>query len=305
MRRTIFPFAAFILILAGEAFTHARQTASQTTAVMSGILVKEWSPQRSSPLDLELGGELKGLPPGATRFVTREDLLALPQVSFTATDDEKFTGPTRVSGVMLDELMRALGGAPSSDMFVAICKDGYRANFTSTYMAAHHPLLVLQVDGKAPPDWPKDVEHGGDLGPYTVSYLNFVFRFKIFAQADAPQIPWGVIRLDLRDEQAVFGVIAPRGPHADESAVQAGYRIAQQNCFRCHNAGPEGGQKSERPWLVLAAWATASPDFFMAYVRDPKTKNPHSAMPGFPDYDDPTMRALIAYFRTFSAPPSH
>ena len=299
-RTTIFLLAVFILIFSHEEFNFASQASSQTKVAIPGILIMKWSTQRSSPLDLELGGDLKGVPPGATRFVAREDLLALPQVSFTAANDDKFTGPTRVSGVLLEELIRALGGTPTSEMLVAVSSDGYRANYTSTYLAAHHPLLVLEIDGKAPLDWPKDAEHGADMGPYTVSYLNFVSRFKL---ADKPQIPWGVIRLDLRDEQAVFGAIAPRGPHASDPAVQAGYEIAQQNCFRCHNAGREGGQKSGRPWLVLSAWATASPDFFAAYVRDPKTKNPLSAMPGNPNYDDSTMSALIAYFRTFSAPP--
>jgi len=303
MRRArIALFAAFILIAFGEEFNPLHQAASQTAVAVSGILTREWNTERSSPLDLELGGELKGLPPGTTRFVTRDYLLALPQTSFTTTGDEKFTGPTRVSGVTLDELMRALGGARPSDMFVAISNDGYRANYTSTYIAAHHPVLVLKVDGKAPPDWPKDAEHGTDLGPYTVSYLDFVPGFRTFAHTDEPQIPWGVVRLDLREQEAVFGAIAPRGPHANDPTVEAGYRIAQQNCFRCHNAGPEGGQKSERPWLVLSAWAIASPEFFTAYVRDPKTKNPLSVMPANRDYDDSTMRALLAYFRTFSAP---
>jgi len=299
-RTAIFPLAVFILIFSAEEFNPAREVSSQSAMAISGILLRKSSTQRSSPLDLELGGDLKGLSPGATRFVTRRDLLALPQVSFTATNDEKFTRPTRVSGVELEELVRALGGTPTSEMLVAICSDGYHANLTSAYTAAHHPLLVLEIDGKAPPEWPKDAEHGTEMGPYTVSYLDFVPRFKF---ADEPQSPWGIIRLDLRDEQEVFGAIAPRGPRANDPAVQAGYQIAEQNCFRCHNAGQEGGQKSGRPWLVLSAWATASPDFFMAYVRNPQTKNPHSAMPGNPNYDDSTMSALIAYFRIFSASP--
>jgi mono/diheme cytochrome c family protein len=304
MRKTaITLFAAFILIFSSQEFNPRRDAASETQEVISGVLVREWHTGRSSPLDLELGGDLKGLPSGTTRFVTRDDLLALPQVSFTATDDEKFTAPTRVSGVALDQLMRALEGTPH-DMLVAMCNDGYRANYTSAYIAAHHPLLVLEIDGKAPPDWPRDAEHGTALGPYTVTHLNFTPRFKIFSQADEPLIPWGVFRLDLRQELSVFGAIAPHGPHANDPVVQAGYRIARQNCFRCHNAGREGGQKSQRPWLVLSAWATAAPDFFTAYVRDPRTKNPLSAMPGNQGYDDSTMRALIAYFQTFSAPVS-
>jgi hypothetical protein len=34
-------------------------------------------------------------------------------------------------------------------------------------------------------------------------------------------------------------------------------------------------------------------------VRDPQSKNLHAEMPGNPGYDDATMQALIAYFRTF------
>lgn len=274
---------------------------AQTKPVAFGSLTKKWLTARESPLDLELAGDLKGLPAGSTRYVRRDDLLALPQTSFAAVHDEKFTGSTQVSGVPFDELIRALGREPGSDLVVAIASDGYRSNFPSEYIAAHHPLLVLEINGQAPQGWPKDADHGVYMGPYTVSYDNFVPSFKVFAHADEEQIPWGVIRLEFRDEKAVYGAIEPRGPHASDAAVQAGYRIAQQNCFRCHNAGSEGGQKSQRPWLVLSAWATASPEFLTAYVRDPKSKNPSAQMPGNPDYDDSTMHALIAYFRTFTS----
>ena len=95
-------------------------------------------------MDLEIGGELAGLPPGTTRYVTRDELLALPQVSYTVTDDANFTVPTKVSGVPLEDLIRALGGAPDADLVVAICDDKYRANYPHDYIAAHHPLLVLE-----------------------------------------------------------------------------------------------------------------------------------------------------------------
>lgn len=263
------------------------------------MLTKKWMTERKSPLDLEVTGDLKGLVPGATRYIRREDLLALPQTGFTAVQDEMFKGPTPVSGVPFDELIRALGREPGFDLVIAVASDGYRSNFPAEYVAAHHPLLVLEINGKAPAEWPKDADHDVYMGPYIVSYDNFVPSFKVFAHADEEQIPWGVIRLEFRDQKSVLGAIEPQGPHAKDATVQAGYRIAQQNCFRCHNSGSEGGQKSQRPWLVLSAWATASPDFFTRYVRDPKSKNPASQMPANPGYDDSTMRALIAYFRTF------
>ena len=259
--------------------------------------------ERASPSDLELSGDLVGLPQGATRYMTREDLLRLPQVTYTVTDDANFTGPTLVSGVPLEELTRKLAADPGSDMLVAICSDQYRANYPHTYVAQHHPLLVLKINGQDPAGWPKDPEtHGYDMGPYLISHPRFTPVFKILSHADGAQIPWGVVRLEFRDEKAVFGAIAPHGPRAAAKLAQDGYRIARQNCFRCHNMGQEGGMKSGHPWLVLSAWATASPKYFADYVRNPQSRNPHAQMPGNPGYDDATIGALIAYFRTFSSP---
>ena len=275
---------------------------AQTNASGPNSLAAKLHSTRTSPLDLELAGNLAGLPPGTTRYITRDDLLALPHVSYTVTGDTNFTGPTQVSGVTLEELTRRLSAAPDSDLVVALCDDRYRANYPRAYVAAHQPLLVLKINGQPPSNWPKDAEgHNLDMGPYLISHPHFTPSFTILSHAEEPQIPWGVVRLEFRDEKIVFGAIAPRGPRALETNVQAGYRIAQQNCFRCHNMGGEGGQKAGRPWLVLSAWATASPDYFTAYVRNPKVKNPHAEMPANSAYDDATIRALTVYFQTFSA----
>jgi mono/diheme cytochrome c family protein len=296
--------SAFVCLAAAAAMprdlaseVHARNQSSASPAAASALHEK-----RVSPADLEVGGELAGLPSGTTRYITRDDLLAMPQVNHIVTDDNNFVGPTRISGVLLEELIRHLGAAPESDLLIAICDDLYRTNYPRAYLLAHHPLLVLTVNGQPPSGWPKDSEgHGFDMGPYLISHPKFAPAFQILAHADEPQIPWGVVRLEFRDEKAVFGAIAPRGPHAADSPVQAGYRIAQQNCFRCHNLGNEGGQKAGRSWQNLSAWATASPEYFAAYVRNPAAKNPHAQMPGDPAYDDATLQALAAYFRTFSS----
>jgi mono/diheme cytochrome c family protein len=257
---------------------------------------------RSSPLDLELGGDLTGVPAGESRYLTREDLLGLPQVSFTVVDDANFRGPTKISGVLLEELSRRLSGKPQSDMAIALCRDLYWANYPRAYVLAHRPILVLLLNGQPPADWPKDSEgHNANMGPYLISHAKFVPSFHVLSAPEQPQIPWGVVRLEFRDEKKIFAAIAPRGPQEKSAAVQAGYRIAEQHCFRCHNEGSEGGQKAGRPWTVLSAWATAAPEYFAAYVRNPKSKNPNAQMPVNPNYDDATLQALISYFRTFAA----
>jgi hypothetical protein len=51
---------------------------------------------------------------------------------------------------------------------------------------------------------------------------------------------------------------------------------------------------------VLAAWAATSPEYFAAYVRNPRLNNPQARMPGNAGYDDNTIAALRAYFQTLS-----
>jgi cytochrome c2 len=258
------------------------------------------SMRRASPSDLEVRGDLYGVMPYATRYITREQLLALPQVSYTVTNDANFRGPVQISGVSLDELLHALTAKPQSELAVAICRDEYQAYFPQAYVTAHHPVLVLKIDGKDPGEWPKVPGSNAAMGPYLISSPDFTPSFKILSHEDEPQIPWGVVRLDVRTEAVVFHSIRPRMPGAASHEVQDGYRIAKQNCFRCHDNEKEGGRKAQRPWSVLATWAQASPDYFAAYIHDPKSKNPGAQMEGFPNYDQATLRALTKYFQTFT-----
>jgi mono/diheme cytochrome c family protein len=135
-----------------------------------------------------------------------------------------------------------------------------------------------------------------------ISHPKFSPAYKVLSHAEEAQIPWGVVRIEFREEKTVFGAIAPRGTRARDREVQDGFRIAQQNCFRCHNAGREGGLKSGLSWEALSAFAEASPKDFAAYIRAPLAKNSRAQMPGNPQYDDATLAALTAYFRTFSEP---
>jgi mono/diheme cytochrome c family protein len=294
------PLAAAGLLVAGSlAFHFARSTAVKARSANHANLFATLHAARLAPSDLEVGGELVGERPGTTRYVSRNDLLALPQVNYAVTDDSNFKSPTQVSGVLLDQLSRSLNAAPGSDLVVALCNDRYCAYFPRAYLAQHHPLLVLKVNGQSPSAWPKDAD-GEERGPYMISHPNFTPSFKVMSNDEEPQIPWGVVRLEFRNEKAVLGAIAPRGVRAAAPLVLAGYGIAQQSCFHCHNMGPEGGQKSGIPWEVLSALATTSPEYFAAYVRNPQAKDPHAQMPGYPGYDDRTLSALTAYFQTFS-----
>jgi hypothetical protein len=262
---------------------------SAQTAPHSSLL----HPTRQAPTDLEVGGEISG----AGQFISYQDLLQLPQVKFTTPKDANFPVPAQVSGVALDQVRHLLGA--DADMVVAICKDGYRSPYPAAYLAAHHPVLVLTVNGKSQEGWPK-AENDLELGPYVIENPSFTPSFKVLSHSDEAQIPFEVVRLDFRRESEVLGAIAPPGKFAPGSPVMDGYRIAQQNCYRCHNMGAEGGRMASIAWPVIASMAKGSPEFFARYVRNPQALNPHSRMAASPGYDDQTIAALLAYFVTFA-----
>jgi mono/diheme cytochrome c family protein len=254
---------------------------------------------RQSASDLELGGELAGAAAGQTRFISYSELLKLPQESYTVRDDTNFGRTVRLSGVALERLPLLLGARPGAGMVIAICDDAYAAHYPAEYLRQHHPLLVLRVNGRGPAHWPVGVD-GVPMGPYMVSHPSFHPAWRVLRHADEAQVPWGVVRLDFRREAAVYAPITPR---SQDAVVQQGYRIAQQSCFRCHANAGEGGLKSNRSWGVVARRAASDPQYFDAYVRNPKKLNPASQMAASPQYDAATLRALRTYFAGFQEAP--
>ena len=257
-----------------------------------------WHATRTSPLDLELAGDLVGLSAGAKRYVSRQDLMALPQVSFAVTGDLNFDGSTAVRGVELKLLARTFAAEGEKTLLVATCVDLFRAHYPQAYVQAHRPLLVLEINGQGPAAWPKSKE-GLPMGPYVISHPHFTPSFKTLSQEDEAQIPWGVLRLEFQNEKKFLDSIAPVGPTSGEPAVQAGYRIARQICSHCHSASAER-QKGMLTWAAIGKIASSSPREFAAYIRNPRSKAQYAEMPAYPNYDDATLQALTSYFRTFN-----
>ncbi len=168
--------AIFVIAMAIGAFAAAGppDSASADSGNGSAAARLKLGATRTSPSDLEVG-----VSSHVTRFLTREQLLALPQVTYTVTNDANFHGPAQISGVALEELIRRIAVAPASDLAIAICSDNYHATYPRAYIAAHHPVLVLKVDGHGPEGWPKGVAGNNvDMGPYLISSPDFDPSFK-------------------------------------------------------------------------------------------------------------------------------
>src|SRR5258708_34940688 len=76
---------------------------------------------RQSPLDLEIAGDRAGLAAGTVRYLSREQILKLPQVTRTVSDDANFKKTVVISGVLLEELNKALRGSHPGILMVAVC----------------------------------------------------------------------------------------------------------------------------------------------------------------------------------------
>jgi len=199
----------------------------------------------------------------------------------------------------LATLARLLGRAPDDALIVAICYDRYRTNYPRDYLKEHHPMLVLRINGQIHDNWPPS-EYGGTMGPYLISHPNFKPAFKVLSHEDEPQIPFGVTRIEVRRESVVFGAIRPLGDWPANSAVEQGFVIARQDCFRCHNMGAEGGTMAGRSWVKLGTLARDDSRRFKQTIHDPKSVSAKATMPAHGDYDDATLDALTQYFKTFA-----
>ena len=254
--------------------------------------------ERSSPGDLEVSGDLAGVPVRSIRYIRYEDLLSLPQETYTVSDDSNLSANTEIGGIALETLARLLG-QPADTFIDAICDDQYRANYPHDYIATHHPLLVLRINGKPHDQW-APLKDGGSPGPYLISHPFFKPAFKVLSHEDEPQIPYGVVGIEFHRDSVVFAAIRPLGMWPANSPVEQGYEIAKQDCFRCHNMGAVGGSKAGRSWQTLAKRAAQDGPRFRQTIRNPRSVNPKATMPAHPAYDDATLNALTAYFKTFA-----
>ena len=177
--------------------------------------------QRSSPQDLEISGDVPGIPPGGKRFVGYADLSRLAQETFTVKNDENFSDPVTLSGVSLDAIMAALGIDGATHLIAASAVDGYEAHYTAEYRAAHHPFLVLRIGGQEPAKWPKG-PNGENYGPWLISHPSFSPAFHVLAHKDEAQIPYGVIGLRFLDEAAVLKELRPPGAVSRRFTSNAG-----------------------------------------------------------------------------------
>ncbi|HEY5228349.1 MAG TPA: cytochrome c [Opitutaceae bacterium] len=246
---------------------------------------------RSSPFDLAVKGTLAG----GTRYARWADIRAMPTSKVTVSE-EFLKGPEVLTVVFLSDLMKALPSPPGTDLLLATCGDGYAGIYTSDFISKYRPFLVLEIDGKGPEKWPPP-GLGFNPAPYAITVSSDLVPEALGFMDLEHKKPWAVTDIEVGTYTAKFEGIYS-GKWADLSASgQAGRRIWVNSCASCHG-GPEatfGGTKAQRPFQVLVAYAAYDRDFFVKYVRDPKSLVESAKMEAHPHYTDADMADLIEF----------
>ena len=111
----------------------------------------------------------------------------------------------------------------------------------------------FKINGKTEDKWPK-TKYGGSLGPYLISHPVFTPSFKVLSHTDEPQIPFGVTRIEFREEQVGASVRSRRPDNypPDSPVVdRLSYRAAE--LFSLPQYG-RGGRTDVRPQLADARY---------------------------------------------------
>jgi cytochrome c2 len=251
--------------------------------------------ERTSPFDLALSGRLAGVAPGETRYAAWSDLRALPTSSVTLAG-EFTSGDSVLTVVYLDDLLKALPVSAGADTLLATCNDDYRSVYTLAFIAKYRPFLVLEIDGKGPKSWPPP---GLDYnpGPYVITVSSSLVPAVAKYRDIDHKKPWGVVSIEVANYAEKYAAVYS-GPRANLSAAaRDGREIWVNSCGSCH-PGPAGiycGNKADRPFQVIQAYAVYDRPFFMKYVRKPKSLVASAKMEPHPDYTDEELSNLIEF----------
>lgn len=250
---------------------------------------------------LQLAGDFSALVgDDAPLTVTREALAALP--GYREIDAQLLPHePETTLGVLpLTALLDAYPLAEGADGLILETINRWESFVTVEHLTAEGSLLLLYYGGEAPSSghWPA---WGGDVEPLAPFY---VFDPAAPMPSFKTSPAFGMIAATQITAIRATSVAARYGTLLDaelSETAQAGRALFLKRCNTCHRGpGGAGGNSSARPFALLAALATNSPDYFRRLVANAKAFYPDTSMPGHGDFGDGEYEALLAFFGEIS-----
>ena len=270
-------------------------------AIRAGMATEATDPRLEADT-LELTGAFEATHQGNPVTVTRDGLATLPGYREITARLLPGEPPTTLGVLPLSALLEAYPLAGEADGLVLETINLWESFITTEHIADHDSQLLLYYDGESPATghWPA---WGGDVEPLAPFYV-FDADQPIPSFSDAPA--YGMIaatqitriRATRTAERYAEFFALELTPPAD-----AGRSTFLKRCNSCHvGPGGTGGNVSGRPFAVLTALATHSPDYFRNLVANPKPFYPDTSMPKHTDFGAADYDALIAFLRAAGTP---
>jgi len=261
-------------------------------SVLSGM---EVHPDRATPLDLEV--TMAGANPASKikGYVRRDDLVSLSPTTQNLSGVFG-RGEWSIRSVSLESVWAALSPDPSADLLIATCADGYISVFPKEFVTKYQPVLVLEINGCGPQDWPPPGLRYNPA-PYVILVSDQIVPGVADLLDPMHKRPWAVTKIEFGPRTDTFAQLYEGKRAALSGPAREGREIWIHSCASCHRGpgGSFGGTKSDRPFEVLAAHATHNPEFFRRYVRNPQSVVTGAKMQAHPHYTDQHLAALIAF----------
>ena len=127
-----------VVILAGLLGTlkmhHVNAQTTGANAAAQKPLYARLAWKRAAATDLEISGDLIGTPVHSDTLCHSRTTACVAANQFHGYERRQFRGPTEISGVALDEMLKALTEKPESEVAIAVCIDKYETHYPRSYI---------------------------------------------------------------------------------------------------------------------------------------------------------------------------
>lgn len=246
---------------------------------------------------VELSGEWQSTENDQSLLLNREQLAKLG--GYTQITRKLLPhGEAVPLGVLpLESLIEAYPLTNHGDAIVLETLNRWESFLTVDYIRANGTLLLLlYYDGMSSETgmWPS---FGGDIEPLAPYY---VFNPDIPIPTFPASPTYGMINatqikgIRAVNTNQIYAAFFPESSLSE--GAQAGRKLFLQRCNNCHQGpGGNGGNVSQRPFVILQIHARFNTDYLKQMIVNPKQFYPETHMPKHEDLSDDQLEALVAF----------
>jgi mono/diheme cytochrome c family protein len=177
--------------------------------------------------------------------------------------------------------------------------DGFQPHVPVKKFLSHNAFFAIANEDNEPFTLTKRLQNNEVVALVPLYLVCDNIRSKAPLEAGAPDMPYQIIRAELKFETAVLNMSPPQG---SAEQVQRGFKHFRKHCAACHAINGEGGGKAGTQ-LSGQRGRIHQAGYLKRWIESTQSIRYNSTMPGFakaiPDREK-VMEELIAYLKAMS-----